>query len=94
MSYIIGNRSLIVWGYDSELNTERNILLMATRIYGNMDEKQPQSKDLFFDPANHPDDTLKAFDDFTQVFELRYEAQSQTLISMTTLFQHGNRKIR
>ena len=40
-----------------------------------MDDKQPQSKDLYFDPANHPDDTLKAFDDFTQTFELRYAAQ-------------------
>ncbi len=36
--------------------------------------KKPQSE-LFFDPSNHPDDTLKAFDEFTQLFELRYDAQ-------------------
>ena len=41
-----------------------------------MSDNQPQSSThLFFDPANHPDDTLKAFNDFTQIFELRYAAQ-------------------
>ena len=40
----------------------------------NNNSKRPQS-DLFFDPTAHPDETLKAFDDFTQAFELRYEAQ-------------------
>ena len=35
---------------------------------------RPQS-DLFFDPTQHPDDTLKSFNDFVQMFELRYEAQ-------------------
>ena len=28
-----------------------------------------------FDPDLHPDDTLKAFNEFTQSFSLRYEAQ-------------------
>ena len=36
--------------------------------------RQPQSQ-LFFDPAEHPDDTLKSFNDFIQLFELRYNAQ-------------------
>ena len=35
---------------------------------------RPQS-DLYFDPSQHPDDTLKAFDEFTKMFELRYSAQ-------------------
>ena len=39
-----------------------------------MENKRPQS-DLFFDPTEHPDDTLKAFNEFTQTFELRYTAQ-------------------
>ena len=30
---------------------------------------------MFFNPDKHPEDTLKAFDEFTQAFELRYEAQ-------------------
>ncbi len=30
---------------------------------------------LHFDPDLHPDDTLKAFNDFIQSFYLRYEAQ-------------------
>ena len=30
---------------------------------------------LLFDPDKHPDDTLKAFNEFTQAFELRYEVQ-------------------
>ena len=36
----------------------------------------PQSyQKLFFDPDLHPDNTLKAFEDFTQIFQLRYDAQ-------------------
>ena len=34
-----------------------------------------QSQKLFFDPDQHPEDTLKAFEEFTQLFELRYDAQ-------------------
>ena len=30
---------------------------------------------LSFDPDHHPEDTLKAFDEFVQRFELRYDAQ-------------------
>ena len=30
---------------------------------------------MFFDPDEHPEDTLKVFNEFTQAFELRYEAQ-------------------
>ena len=30
---------------------------------------------VFFYPDQHPKDTLKASEEFTQVFELRYEAQ-------------------
>ena len=30
---------------------------------------------LFFDPDDHPEDTLKSFNEFIQVFELRYNAQ-------------------
>ena len=40
----------------------------------NINSKRPQS-DLYFDPNDHPDETLKAFDNFTQMFELRYDAQ-------------------
>ena len=40
-----------------------------------MNDKQPQSHDLFFDPSNHPDNTLKSFKEFTQTFQLRYAAQ-------------------
>ena len=36
--------------------------------------RRPQS-DLYFDPNDHPDETLKAFDNFAQMFELRYDAQ-------------------
>ena len=36
--------------------------------------KKPHSE-LFFDPTAHPDDTLKAFEQFAQQFELRYDAQ-------------------
>ena len=30
---------------------------------------------LYFDPDDHPESTLKAFEEFTQTFELRYDAQ-------------------
>ena len=30
---------------------------------------------LYFNPDLHPDDTLRAFDEFIQTFELRYDAQ-------------------
>ena len=30
---------------------------------------------VYFDPDLHPDDTLRAFDEFIQNFELRYDAQ-------------------
>ena len=30
---------------------------------------------LFFDPDIHPENTLKAFQEFIQTFELRYNAQ-------------------
>jgi hypothetical protein len=33
------------------------------------------SQQLFFDPDKHPEDTLKAFQEFIQTFELRYHAQ-------------------
>lgn len=34
-----------------------------------------RSTTLYFDPDSHPDDTLKAFNEFIQSYELRYEAQ-------------------
>ena len=37
-------------------------------------ESDPRSK-LYFDPNQHPEYTLKAFEEFTQKFELRYNAQ-------------------
>ena len=40
-----------------------------------MTEKQPQTNDLFFDPTNHPDDTLKSFTEFIRAFQLRYAAK-------------------
>ena len=40
----------------------------------NNNNKQPQST-LFFDPDEHTDYTLKAFNDFIDLFELRYNAQ-------------------
>ena len=40
-----------------------------------MNDKQPQSNELLFDPTNHPDDSLKAFNEFVQTFQLRYAAQ-------------------
>ena len=41
-----------------------------------MDPMEPRyQQQLFFDPDKHPEDTLKAFDKFTQAFELRHEAQ-------------------
>ena len=33
------------------------------------------NQQLFFDPDKHPEDTLKAFQEFIQTFELRYHAQ-------------------
>ena len=36
---------------------------------------EPRSNQVFFDPDQHPEDTLKAFEDFVQIFKLRYEAQ-------------------
>ena len=36
---------------------------------------EPRSNQVFFDPDHHPEDTLKAFEDFIQIFQLRYEAQ-------------------
>lgn len=36
---------------------------------------EPRSNQLFFDPDQHPEDTLKAFEDFIKIFHLRYEAQ-------------------
>ena len=37
---------------------------------------EPQSsQNLFFDPDQHPEGTLKAFEKFTQMFQLRYNAQ-------------------
>ena len=40
-----------------------------------MNDKQPQSHELFFDPQNHPDDPLKSFTEFIKTFQLRYAAQ-------------------
>ena len=36
---------------------------------------EPRSNQVFFDPDQHPEDTLKAFEDFIRVFQLRYEDQ-------------------
>ena len=36
---------------------------------------EPRSNRLFFDPDQHPEDTLKSFEQFIQSFELRYYAQ-------------------
>ena len=37
---------------------------------------EPRSyQKLYFDPDLHPDNTLKAFEDFIQLFQLRYDAQ-------------------
>ena len=35
---------------------------------------ESRASQLFFDPDQHPDDTLKAFDEFVEDFELRYDA--------------------
>ena len=37
--------------------------------------KEPRCDQVYFDPDNHPEDTLKAFEEFVEVFELRYDAQ-------------------
>ena len=36
---------------------------------------EPRYQQIFFDPEQHPEDTLKAFEEFIQTFELRYDAQ-------------------
>ena len=36
---------------------------------------EPRCHQLYFNPEQHPEDTLKAFEEFTQTFELRYDAQ-------------------
>ena len=36
---------------------------------------EPRSEQTYFDPDLHPEDTLKAFEEFVDTFELRYEAQ-------------------
>ena len=41
----------------------------ALKMYPN------ETSQLFFDPDKHPEDTLKAFQEFVQTFELRYNAQ-------------------
>ena len=40
-----------------------------------MSKHSSEPRSLFFDPDEHPDNTLKAFNEFTQMFELRYNAQ-------------------
>ena len=40
-----------------------------------MSKHSNEPRSLFFDPDEHPDNTLKAFNEFTQMFELRYNAQ-------------------
>ena len=37
--------------------------------------KEPRCDQVYFDPDNHLEDTLKAFEEFVEVFELRYDAQ-------------------
>ena len=42
----------------------------------NINEPQSlQMQSIIFDPHKHPEDTLKAFNEFAEVFELRYNAQ-------------------
>ena len=36
---------------------------------------EPRCDQVFFDPDKHPVDTLKAFEEFVELFELRYDAQ-------------------
>ena len=43
-------------------------MIMATRI-------ENRTTTLYFDPAKHPLDTLKHFDEFTKQFQLRYTVQ-------------------
>jgi len=40
-----------------------------------MAKQANEPRSLFFDPDDHPDNTHKAFNEFTQIFELRYNAQ-------------------
>ena len=73
------------WGYRIQRNyVGLDHLLLATRKHGKhllippstMNVKQPQSShQLFFYPTEHPDNTLKAFTEFIQTFQLRYTAQ-------------------
>ena len=42
---------------------------------GTNNELPQSSKDLFFDPEKYPDNTLKAFTEYAQIFKLRYVAQ-------------------
>ena len=62
-------RSSVFINGDEDLGFSLNNITMEHNS-----NRQPQSQ-LFFDPAEHPDDTLKAFNDFVQLFELRYNAQ-------------------
>ena len=49
---------------------------LSAKIETKMDSIEPRyQQQLFFDPDKHPENTLKAFNEFTQAFELRYEAQ-------------------
>ena len=54
-----------------------------------MSNTQPQSHELYFDPQNHPDDTLKSFTEFTKTFNLRYAAQfpDPPKVSLDSAFQ-------
>ena len=36
---------------------------------------EPRSNQVYFDPDQHPEDTLKAFEEFIKIFQLRYNAQ-------------------
>ena len=47
-------------------------IYLATKIKGMSDSKATPS--LYFNPDDHPDDTLKPFIEFSQDFELRYAA--------------------
>ena len=39
-----------------------------------MSKQEPQSNTLFFNPDDDPESTLKCFNEFVQLFELRYNA--------------------
>ena len=36
---------------------------------------EPRCNQVFFDPDTYPEETLKAFEEFIDTFELRYDAQ-------------------